>query len=112
MDNYTELTAPLIDIASCIDFVGSLNIQLMLGEDGPVPFEINARFSGTTAVRAHFGFNEPDMALRSFFFKQDIEKPSIRSGVVFRYNEEVFLDDVKVDNLKVGHHFGAVNSWF
>lgn len=110
--NYPELIDPLIDIASCIDFFGSLNIQLMLGEDGPVPFEINARFSGTTAVRAHFGFNEPDMALRNFFFKQDIDKPSIRTGVVFRYHEEVFLEGVNADGLQAGHHFGAVNSWF
>jgi len=52
------------------------------------------------------------MALRNFFFKQDIEQPSIRTGVVFRYHEEVFLEGVKADALQAGHHFGTVNSWF
>ena len=38
----------------------------MMGPKGPIPFEINARFSGTTAIRAHFGFNEPELAIQSY----------------------------------------------
>ena len=95
-----------------MDFIGSLNVQLMLTEAGPVPFEINARFSGTTAVRAHFGFNEPEMALRNYFYREDIIDPVIRSGVALRYHEEVFVDDVRADELQPGVHKGYVNQWF
>ena len=93
-------------------FVGSLNIQLMRGECGPVPFELNARFSGTTAVRAHFGFNEPAMALRSLYFCEDVANPTIRTGVCLRYNEEVFLDNVTASDLEPGLCEGMVRKWF
>ena len=92
--------------------MGSLNIQLMLSKYGPVPFELNARFSGTTAVRAHFGFNEPAMALKSYFYNEVIEPPLVREGVAMRYHEEVFVEKVSSDQLSPGIHKGVVNSWF
>jgi len=109
---FGELDELMLAIGSAMDFIGSLNVQLMLTEVGPVPFEINARFSGTTAVRAHFGFNEPEMALRNYFYREDIPDPVIRSGVALRYHEEVFVDDVRADELQPGVHKGYVNQWF
>ena len=99
-------------VASKIDFMGSLNIQLMVNEFGdPIPFEFNARFSGTTAVRAHFGFNEPEMALRSFYYNQKLDKPLITSGVAFRYYEEVFIDGLSANELAEGHVRGQRAAW-
>jgi carbamoyl-phosphate synthase large subunit len=109
---FEVLYEPLLAIACAINFVGSLNVQLMLTAQGAIPFELNARFSGTTAVRAHFGFNEPAMALRSCFYKEAIPVPSIRSGVAMRYHEEVFIENVSADVLLPGHHKGLVNPWF
>jgi carbamoyl-phosphate synthase large subunit len=102
----------LLAIAGAIDFMGSLNVQLMLTEQGAIPFELNSRFSGTTAVRAHFGFNEPAMALLSYFYKEDIAAPVIRAGVAMRYHEEVFIENVRADELSPGVHKGCVNPWF
>lgn len=109
---FEALNEPLRAIADAIDFVGSLNVQLMMAEQGAIPFELNARFSGTTAVRAHFGFNEPAMALRSGFYKEDIAPPTIRSGVAMRYLEEVFIENVRAAELSPGTHKGRVNPWF
>jgi carbamoyl-phosphate synthase large subunit len=109
---FNELDELLLAIGHAMDFIGSLNVQLMLTEEGPVPFELNARFSGTTAVRAHFGFNEPEMALRAYYYREDIPAPSIRSGIALRYHEEVFVDDVRADELRPGVHKGYVNTWF
>lgn len=102
----------LIGIGNRLGFVGSLNVQLMVGKNGPVPFELNARFSGTTAIRAHFGFNEPTMALQSVFYGERLENPHIRRGVAFRYHEEVFVDDVSAEDLMPGFNRGIVRSWF
>jgi carbamoyl-phosphate synthase large subunit len=104
----------LLSIGNSLDFKGSLNVQFMVGKFGPIPFEINARFSGTTAIRAHFGFNEPEMAVQSFFYGAPIAKPRIKSGIVFRYHEEVFVDGVKLDVLKTHPRFiqGIVEKWF
>ena len=110
--HFNELDELLLAIGQATDFIGSLNIQLMLTEKGPVPFELNARFSGTTAIRAHFGFNEPEMALRAYYYREDIPPPIIRTGIALRYHEEVFIDDVRADQLQPNIHKGHVDTWF
>lgn len=109
---FEALHGSLLAIADALDFVGSLNVQLMLTEAGGIPFELNSRFSGTTAVRAHFGFNEPAMALYSFFYKEAVPTPTVRAGVAMRYHEEVFIENVTSDDLTPGIHKGAVKPWF
>ena len=93
---------------------GSINVQLMDTERGPVSFELNARSSGTTAVRAHFGFNEPEMAVRSFVLGETLSDPRIRKGLCLRYEEEIFLDDVLAIDLadEDGLPRGEVHPWF
>lgn len=108
---FEALCAPLLAIADALDFVGSLNVQLMLTEKGAIPFELNSRFSGTTAVRAHFGFNEPEMALLSFFYKEAVPVPRVRAGVAMRYHEEVFVENVSAAGLALLDK-GVVNPWF
>ena len=112
VSDFEHLKESLIAIASAFDCPGSLNVQLMLTDDGPIPFELNARFSGTTAVRAHFGFNEPEMALLSYFYKKSITNPKISSGVALRYNEEVFVENESAFSLSCSLHKGVVNQWF
>lgn len=109
---FQQLHECLLAIGKAMDFPGSLNVQLMLAADGPIPFELNARFSGTTAVRAHFGFNEPEMALLAYYYREEISAPVIRSGIALRYHEEVFIDDVSARDLQPGQHKGYVRPWF
>ena len=102
----------LLDLSSALDYSGSVNVQLMLRGSEVVPFELNARFSGTTAIRAHFGFNEPKMALLSYFYGKPIGAANIRKGVALRYNEEVFIENTSSDECHPGIHRGVVNRWF
>lgn len=71
---------------------GPCNVQLRLTARGPVAFEINPRFSGTTAMRAHFGFNEVEMAIRDFALGEPVPAPVIRPGIALRFWDEVYLD--------------------
>ena len=71
---------------------GPCNVQLRLTHRGPVAFEINPRFSGTTAMRAHFGYNEVEMALRDFVLGEPIPAPVIRPGSALRFWEETYFD--------------------
>lgn len=112
VDGFVELYPLLSAIGEKIDFMGSFNVQLMAGKDGPVPFEFNARFSGTTAVRAHFGFNEPEMVLRNYYLKEDLSKPIIRNGLALRYLEEVFLEGATVKDIREPLPKGVVKQWF
>jgi carbamoyl-phosphate synthase large subunit len=109
---FEVMYTPLMAIATALDFVGSLNVQLMLTEGGAIPFELNSRFSGTTAVRAHFGFNEPAMALKSFFYEEAVPQPEVRSGIAIRYHEEVFIERVSSNALTPNMHKGTVTPWF
>ena len=110
--NFDGLSELLLSVGEAMDVMGSLNIQLMLSKKGPIPFELNARFSGTTAIRAHYGFNEPEMALKAYFYGEKIPAPVIRSGIVLRYHEEVFIDNVEAGCLLPGNSMGFVNTWF
>ena len=113
VDELTELQPLLLEIGRKLSFRGPLNIQLMKGKNGPVPFELNCRFSGTTAIRANFGFNEPEMAIRHFYLNETLPPNKIRKGMAFRYSEEVFLNGVTADDLKKRPlPAGEVRPWF
>ncbi len=113
---FDEIKDDLISLGKKLNFVGSINIQLMINkENKPVPFEINPRFSGTTAVRAYFGFNEPDMYLRNVLLKQELDSNlSFSSGMAFRYLEEIFIDGVSESDLTENQSFIGKKdpSWF
>lgn len=78
---------------------GPLNVQLRQTARGPVPFELNIRCSGTAAIRAFYGYNEPEMMLRHFVLGETLETPKPRKGYVLRYWNEVFLEGVTREDL-------------
>ena len=115
VDCFKELYPILSTIGEKMDILGSMNIQLMLDDKNvAVPFEFNARFSGTTAIRAHFGFNEPEMSIRNYYLNENIDQPvKIGKGIVFRYLEEVFIDNATYFDLNSSSKIkGHVASWF
>ena len=70
---------------------GPCNVQLRLTERGPVTFEVNPRFSGTSAMRSHFGFNEVEMAIRDYALNEHVPRPIITPGIALRFWDEVYL---------------------
>lgn len=69
---------------------GSNNIQFRLTSEGPKVLEINPRFSGTTGIRAHFGFNEVEMSIQELILNKELIKPRIKSGFVLRHMQEQY----------------------
>ena len=70
---------------------GACNFQLRLDKDGmPRLFEINARHSGTTYMRALFGFNEVEYII-SYLLGFKLKNFSLKEGIVKRYYEESFF---------------------
>lgn len=70
---------------------GPVNFQLRLGAAGPAFFEINARFSGTTIIRALAGFNEVEAVVRWVALGERVPLLQQKFGVVLRYWDELFL---------------------
>ena len=109
-DDIREL---LLGIGTALKPRGVLNVQLRLTDRGPVPFELNARCSGTTATRAYFGYNEPEMLLRHYVMGEELAPRKIKKGYVFRYWNEIFVDDADGEQLKAGPNgrHGKILAW-
>ena len=80
----------IIDISKKINNIGSFNIQLINTKKGPIPFEFNSRFSGTTSIRSKFGFNEPEFFIKDCFLNYKFlkNKIKIKKGTALRYIAE------------------------
>lgn len=78
---------------------GPINLQLRLTAAGPTIFEINARFSGTTPLRAAMGWNEVDAVLRREVLHEPGPPLTFREGIVLRYLNEVVVDPADVARL-------------
>lgn len=56
-----------------VGLIGPCNFQCKVTDKGPVFFEINPRFTGITAVRALFGFNEVEALIRLFHLHEKLD---------------------------------------
>lgn len=81
-------------VAAALGARGPCNVQLRLTTRGPVTFEINPRFSGGVSLRAHFGYNEAEMALRDLALGEPVPPPSVRRGVALRYWDELYVEEL------------------
>lgn len=91
--NNETVQAEARSVAKALAPFGPCNVQLRLTERGPVTFEINPRFSGGVSMRAHFGYNEVEMAIQDLVLGEPVPVPEIKLGVALRYWEEMYLDE-------------------
>jgi carbamoyl-phosphate synthase large subunit len=90
-----------IRIAEALHPMGPCNFQMRVHRGVPVCFEINIRFSGTTPLRARFGFNEVEATIRHFVLGQPIaDMPVVTQGVALRYWNEAYVDPQAVTELE------------
>ena len=110
---FPELNELLLSIGRALKPRGPINVQLRMTERGPVPFELNIRCSGTTSIRAHFGYNEPDMLLRHYVLGEPVTAPQVRAGFALRYWNEVFIENADRDALiqDPARFEGTVRAW-
>tara|TARA_B100001057_G_scaffold130864_1_gene129970 strand:- start:30 stop:1019 length:990 start_codon:yes stop_codon:yes gene_type:complete len=81
--SWTEALKPL----------GPVNFQFRIDNNGePKVFEINARFSGTTPLRAIMGFNEVEMCINKLAYNEEIIQPSIKDYTILRNWSETITD--------------------
>jgi carbamoyl-phosphate synthase large subunit len=80
---------------------GPANFQFRTDRHGsPRIFEINARFSGATPLRALVGFNEVDLCIRHLLFGEPaVPREQIRQGVILRPLGEQFVTREQIAGL-------------
>ena len=91
IEESTEIRKECERLAVAIGCKGPINIQLRFVEGKVYTFEINPRFSGTSAFRAMVGYNEPDILIRHHLLGEPIEPVSYKYGEVVRGLVEKFI---------------------
>ncbi|MGE5708491.1 MAG: ATP-grasp domain-containing protein, partial [Bacteroidota bacterium] len=106
VDSFPEVEAEVRRVVEAVRPIASCNIQLRSDREGkPTTVEINARFSSSVAIRAHFGFNEVEATLRSFLLHEAVPPMHCRPGVAMRYVNEVYIEKEECQHLLTrGHH--------
>lgn len=94
----------LAEVAMALGGFGPLNFQFRVANNVPKIFEINARFSGTTPLRAYAGFNEVDHLLQQIVHGTPIPEPELKPVVVLRYWDEVVVDAEQLHLLTTNQH--------
>lgn len=98
--DFPEIRDEAVRIAAALRPVGPCNVQLRMASGRPTCFEINVRFSGTTALRARFGFNDVEAALRHYVLGEAaVDLPLVTEGIALRYWNEVYIDPRAKDTL-------------
>jgi carbamoyl-phosphate synthase large subunit len=88
-----ELTQAALAITRELQPVGPCNMQMRLRDGEPVCFEINLRYSGTTPIRARFGFNDVEAGIRHFVLNEPaMDLVPASRGLALRYLDEIFID--------------------
>lgn len=100
LGEFPEIREEAERIVAALRPVGPCNVQLRMTGDGPVCLEINPRFSGTTPIRAHFGYNEAEAAIAHFLFNEPVNLPRVTQGVALRYWNELYVAQSAVDTLR------------
>jgi carbamoyl-phosphate synthase large subunit len=99
--------AYISQIATALRARGPVNVQLRVGPTGPVAFEFNPRFSGTTGARTAAGFNEVEAALRHWVLGEPVGELTGRPMTILRYWNEVFVSTDRVAELRSTGEIGG-----
>ena len=63
-------------------------------------FEINARFSGTTPLRALAGFREVEMCVRYLLNGEPPRQPQVKPITILRYWSEIVVDEQDMGRIR------------
>ncbi|QAY79958.1 ATP-grasp domain-containing protein [Sphingosinicella sp. BN140058] len=98
---YDALNAEVRRLGEALAPFGPANFQFRTDRQGrPRVFEINARFSGATPLRALVGFNEVEMCLRHVLLDEPIVAPDVREAIILRHLSETVVTREAVEQVK------------
>ena len=79
-----------------LNLFGPCNFQLRKTKRGPVIFEINCRFSGTTGAVSYLGFNAANALVQILCLKRPPSALQFKESYMFRYWNELFASEGEV----------------
>jgi len=90
----------VIRAAEALGPYGPCNFQFRVRDGEPVVFEINGRFSGTTPLRALFGFNEVEHVIRHLVQGVPVPPVELRDGAVLRTTSDLFIEPAELERFR------------
>jgi carbamoyl-phosphate synthase large subunit len=81
---------------------GPCNVQSIVTVEGPIPFELNCRYSGTNSIRARFGFEDVRYGIEEYLLGTAPASPHIRTGSAIRVALDVIYPDRTLDEIEPG----------
>lgn len=91
--NDTTIDDASMALTALFQPIGPTNYQFRKEAGVAYLLEINPRFSSSNSLRTAFGYNEAEMAIEYYLFKQQPSVPCIRSGIAWRYSEDFITHD-------------------
>lgn len=91
VEAFPALNAEVRRLADALGAYGPANFQFRVADGVVKVFEINARFSGTTGLRRHAGFDEVDLVLRRVIDGEPVVQPRIEPMTILRYMSETIV---------------------
>jgi carbamoyl-phosphate synthase large subunit len=79
-----EISSIVEMLVRAFEIRGPCNIQSIGTRDGPVPFELNARYSAICSFSSRFGFPDVEYAVEEHLFDAPLRAPAIIDGCVYR----------------------------
>lgn len=94
VDNDAHLHSQVREFARRLKPHGPANFQFRVSDGQVKVFEINGRFSGTTPLRTHAGFNEVEMCVRRLLLGEPVVQPHVQPMTILRHwSETIVLPD-------------------
>jgi carbamoyl-phosphate synthase large subunit len=99
--DYDHIREVCMDVVEEMDAMGPINLQARVIDGEPAFFEINTRYSGSTAVRCAAGFNGPDAMARNLVRGDTLTASNLdfEELMEIRYKDEVYLDEEEYKKL-------------
>lgn len=91
VDTNPVLNEQVRDFARRLKPHGPANFQFRVSDDKVRVFEINGRFSGTTPLRMHAGFNEVEMCVRYLLLGEPVRQPEVKPMTILRHWSETIV---------------------
>lgn len=96
---HDEVREACEEVVDELEVLGPVNLQARVTAAGVSFFEINTRFTGSTAVRCAAGFNGPDALVRHVVLGADLDESDLafENLMEIRYKDEIYLGEAQFE---------------
>ncbi len=97
---FPALNAEVAALGEALKPYGPANFQFRTDREGKARvFEINARFSGATPLRALVGFNEVEMCIRHVLHGHQVAQPAVAPAILLRFLSETLVRPEELEGI-------------